>query len=495
MSITTEVNSIMQNIGNAYDGLEDLGVDLTDVDKNINNIASMLENVWNEYPKVTATDVEEATLNGTKKGRMEIDLKGQTQQDGEPTPESPVPIKNVTGQANVKIQNKNLFDITNIINTYPSNLDKSTSNNILDIKANTTKGAQYVGYKIFGLDSSKTYSLSYKSKKVVKGTDGQPRIRCTIAGSNDNTNYTQIRNVDESNPTQGTEYSFSTTLTGYTSYRLYFYNNLSNPVTLGENTQYYNIQLEEGSTATSYVPHQEQNYPFTFAEGQRGMQGTKHKDDGIHNARTHITLDGTENITLSTATVGTSNYGKFDITINKRTITSSIKALSSHFLYKFQGWTSAGNENTFSFTSPTTLRLLLDLNEFDSVETLRTFLTNNEVTFEIILETEEIIPYNSTQQAQYNAKKQARSYDDITYITSTSDELGFIMDIESLANANKVINSFDTRLLALEGNTNQTRKSEVDIKNITKETAENTAKETAEDTAENAENSVESEVK
>jgi hypothetical protein len=108
MSISSRITEMEQHIGNAYDKIEDLGIDLTNVDKNIDNIATMLEDVWNEYPKVTATDVEEATLNGTKKGRMEIDLKGNTKQDGEPSSKTPIPIKNVTGNANVKIQNKNL---------------------------------------------------------------------------------------------------------------------------------------------------------------------------------------------------------------------------------------------------------------------------------------------------------------------------------------------------------------------------------------------------
>jgi hypothetical protein len=81
MSIASRIEQMEQHIGNAYDKIEDLGIDLTNVDKNIDNIATMLENVWNEYPKVTASDVEEATLNGTKKGRMEIDLKGNTYQE------------------------------------------------------------------------------------------------------------------------------------------------------------------------------------------------------------------------------------------------------------------------------------------------------------------------------------------------------------------------------------------------------------------------------
>lgn len=52
-----------------------------------------------------------------------------------------------------------------------------------------------------------------------------------------------------------------------------------------------------------------------------------------------------------------------------------------------------------------------------------------------------IIPYNEIQQAQYNAIKQATSEDDITIISSESDELGFDMKAIAVADANKVIES------------------------------------------------------
>lgn len=94
MSISSRITEIEQHIGNAYDKIEDLGIDLTDVDKNINNISSMLENVWDEYPKVSTSDVEEASLNGTKKGRINIDLKGNTKQE--------------------QLTGKNLFDLSNL---------------------------------------------------------------------------------------------------------------------------------------------------------------------------------------------------------------------------------------------------------------------------------------------------------------------------------------------------------------------------------------------
>lgn len=81
MSIASRITAMEEHIANAYDGLEDLGIDLTNVDKNIDNISAKLEQVYSEYPKITpVTDVTSASLENTKKGRMQIDLKGNTSQ-------------------------------------------------------------------------------------------------------------------------------------------------------------------------------------------------------------------------------------------------------------------------------------------------------------------------------------------------------------------------------------------------------------------------------
>ena len=53
-------------------------------------------------------------------------------------------------------------------------------------------------------------------------------------------------------PVENKEYYFQETFTGYTSYRFYIYNNNSTPVTVGEQTEYYDIKLQKGTVATPY---------------------------------------------------------------------------------------------------------------------------------------------------------------------------------------------------------------------------------------------------
>lgn len=79
MSISSRIASMEEHIGNAYQGLQNIGVDITGVNKNIENISSMLEEAYKEAPKVsdTGTDI---TLDNTRKGRVDMGFSGNTSQ-------------------------------------------------------------------------------------------------------------------------------------------------------------------------------------------------------------------------------------------------------------------------------------------------------------------------------------------------------------------------------------------------------------------------------
>lgn len=80
MSIASRIESIETHIGKAYTEISRLGVDLTNVDKNIDNIADKLQEVYNAMPKVSGEGTE-ITLNNTRKGGLSITPKGNTEQD------------------------------------------------------------------------------------------------------------------------------------------------------------------------------------------------------------------------------------------------------------------------------------------------------------------------------------------------------------------------------------------------------------------------------
>jgi len=155
------------------------------------------------------------------------------------------------------LKNKNYFNINDLSTTAGQlqNIDVNVTNGVLTLTAISTNGAQYTRWFGSGFDANKTYTLSFKAKKVVKGTDGRPWLIIQCYGSNDGTTYTNLGGASNQNPTQGETYELSRSLTGYTYYRFYIYNNSNTPVTLGEQTQYWDIMFNEGAIATPYIEY------------------------------------------------------------------------------------------------------------------------------------------------------------------------------------------------------------------------------------------------
>ena len=349
-----------------------------------------------------------------------------------PNPDFPQQIKNVTGNANVKIQNKNLFSVDEFITE-----------------------ARAKGYT-----SSQVEKTTYLNKEVLKYQNSLIDLRFMQGKFKENTQYVFQTAVAKSGYNGGSAPFISIHYTDDTNTNIYVDYSSSSFITKttisteNKTIDYINVrdyslsqyvyldlsvtQLEQGSTATSYVPHQEQNYPFTFAEGQRGMQGTTLEDDGIHNIRKQRVLDGTEFWNVSSRSNG---YQFVTVnTLGKRGDNSKVEILSNYFKgIKFND-RDTQSESIYSYVDDNDIRILT--NVATNVNDFKQWLSTHNITVEFILAEEEIIPYNSTQQAQYNnIKANATSYDDITYISSESDELGFDMNVVAVADANKVIDS------------------------------------------------------
>lgn len=153
---------------------------------------------------------------------------------------------------------KNLLNFNNgtlTIYQNTSNTSATYDDNNITITAIGTTGSQFVQVE-FDLDSTKTYTISGVASKIVKGTDGQPYVRVTYVYSDDGSSWSSaVMGFSENNPTEGTEYPFSFQISGHRYYRVRLYNNINSPVTVGEKTSYNNVQIEQGSTATSFEPY------------------------------------------------------------------------------------------------------------------------------------------------------------------------------------------------------------------------------------------------
>lgn len=211
MSIASRITSMEQHIGNAYDKLDELGVNLTNVDKNLNNIAELLDGVYEDYPKTTTTNVTEPSIGNTKAGKMEIDLKGNTEQF------------TTTG--------KNLFKPISSGEKYGITF---TNNGDGSYKINGT-ATQNTSFYITGLSySSGTYTLSANNTQTSSG------IVIQIETTNDGLKNFNISSVN-----------------AYVSFTVN--DIIAESIIINNGTTVNNLiikpQLETGSSATSYEPY------------------------------------------------------------------------------------------------------------------------------------------------------------------------------------------------------------------------------------------------
>ena len=327
-----------------------------------------------------------------------------------PNPDFLQQIKNVTGNANVKIQNKNLFD-ESIFKQYDTKEDDEAYK-MYNSQVYNKDLTPNISFK-----ENTSYTLMYEAKQ----SSGNPRLAInyddgTIAECPNTAmsiNYTQYMLVTPSNK-KIKNISFKYGGTGY--------------VYIKKNS----VMVLEGAytseTIPSYVPHQEQNYPFTFAEGQRAMQGTQLLDDGIHNNRNRVNL--WEQTIVNGMAFG--NYYRYQIDISDaRTYSTNVgsTALCNCFYMDIDALSSADAKIGMFVQFRDTQGFYFISDKSTTTEFIAE-LTENNAVLEYELAEEEIIPYNETQQEQYNAMKQAISYNDITYIETSSDELQPTLDVQ-----------------------------------------------------------------
>ena len=200
-----------------------------------------------KYYRIRFYTKENTFTNATIKIQLEYGTnKTEFEEAGvSPSPDYRSPIENVEG--------KNKFDVKDTVKQY-GEFELLNDNDKLVLVATGTLGAQYAKNIISGLNKNKTYRFSCKAKKISKVTEGS-YININISGSNDGTTFTSITNLSSSGTSEGIEYSLQANLTNYEYYRFYFYNHPSTPVVIGEQTEYYDIQLKENTEPTDYVPY------------------------------------------------------------------------------------------------------------------------------------------------------------------------------------------------------------------------------------------------
>lgn len=73
MSISDKITSITNHLTEDYKGITNLGVDLTNVNKNIENIKSCLDDIYDNYPKTSFGEGSNITLTNCNKGKLDFE--------------------------------------------------------------------------------------------------------------------------------------------------------------------------------------------------------------------------------------------------------------------------------------------------------------------------------------------------------------------------------------------------------------------------------------
>ena len=331
-----------------------------------------------------------------------------------PSPEYPSEIQNVEGNINVTVCNKNFFKILNNINK-----DYISVNNDNTFTINGT------------LQQNEAFAFS--NMKLKKGTytfslgDYSKIKNC----------YYNIRDLDTSEVIKN--FNYSDTIVEIDKDR-----NIELTFVIIAGT-YNNVlltpQIEAGENKSSWIAHQEQNFLFPLAEGQRLILGDYLADDGIHHVRNQRELDGTEYwfvsgifyyISISDKKLRYElTKGKMLCNYFKETIASnSAEAKIGEF---FEAFYSAGNRNVvFNYD-----------NGEGGVDNFKSYLSQQKqagtpVILEYELAEEEIQAYTPEQQKAYEQIVQtAKSYRNVTNIYSPDPvspifSINYRKDIETL---------------------------------------------------------------
>lgn len=212
------------------------------------------------------------------------------------------------------------------------------------------------------------------------------------------------------------------------------------------------FQLERNTEKTTSEEHKQQIIIFPFKQGQKLMQGDYLADDGIHNTKTQIQLDGVTNgLKVSKVTKHSNNIYHCVINLVKQSINNTTDVSSmycSHFMPRFE----VKPGSCYIAGSGLYLVLVLTDQTITTVDAANTWLATQKekgtpVVIEYKLAEEEIETYTEVQKEAYEQIKNAISYKGQTNIFSTN-EIKPIFKVEALADIGLLLNNMQAQILA-----------------------------------------------
>ena len=421
MSIATRIESIEEHIEQAYDELQGLGADLTNVNKNIENISMVLDDIYDSMPQVSGEGTS-LTLDDTRVGKIKSTLKGNTSQSGTPTPTSPIPINVVSGDNEINVVGKNLFDKdnANILNAY-------FETSIPNLSSNDNARTLYIE------------CLPNTTYTITKLRSQQFNVGCTNTEPIIGTTIQKIENGPLGVYDGNTEVNYTYTTNSTAKYLLVRY---AYATQVDLDLMLSSIQIEYGSSASTYEPYQGNTYHIDLPEGIElckigNYQDYFYKDSDkwyLHKEIGKVVLNGTESYTNYNSD-GWGDTIAFQTSITNFSATYNVQtSLCDNFAF---GTTWGGTAEAFNnANSNVIMRILASRLTGSSQSAFKTWLGTHNVTFYYILST----PTNTeiTYQPlidQLNLLEQATSKENQTIISQTNESSPFYLSAVAYANS------------------------------------------------------------
>lgn len=390
--------------------LDDLeNYDDTEVKKDISDIKeeqveqnTNTDLVADMIPTLESEEAENINVDSSKY-YGQVKVRGKSEQETIPSTEHPSEIKNLSGDIEITVCNKNLFD-EDFSQGYDSNGNIVTSSqfvcntNLIDVIENES-------YTISNNLNLKIASVAYyKDNKFISFQSNMNLATITIPQ-----NVNQIRFNLYKEPTLSvSDFTF--------------------------------CQFEKKGTATDYIEHEEQKIIFPLSQGQKMYYGDYLADDGIHHVRKQIELDGTESwniLNWSTPHTKTTIFYS-EALIAKRN--NSIR-LCNYFKRVENTAENLDKDEEYCLSAVTGAIYICISNEIATTgEQLNTWLAQKKqegkpLIAEYTLIEEEIDPYTEAQQEAYDKLNEIMTYYPVTNVYSNQGaklQLIYKMNLNSM---------------------------------------------------------------
>jgi hypothetical protein len=332
----------------------------------IDIINNGIDNLYNNFPKVSGIG-SNLSLTPTYEAPIKLnEIQGNTLQDGTPTPDTPIPIENVTGLQKVNVCGKNLFDenyenISSALIYKPFYVGNGTFTLSTTTPLNTSNNANlfFLSGNVSTGASTSSNGVYINNSRQVQSVNGY----VTIA-------YRNLQSVDPTDyNTQLEKGSTATTYEAYSgnTYEVNLGKNLISSITKFGNTLKFNGAIENENyifKAGTYTIKYTRNISSTISTFIKDTTGTQtslgaettitftsNYDFNIWFYRSGITTDDVSEVQLEKGSQATSYSPYFTpIELNKiNTYQDSIKKSSGKNLCTGVRKSSSNNDLFFDF--------------------------------------------------------------------------------------------------------------------------------------------------